>query len=227
MTEHVSPYNQRPVEVTTIAEATFADILDIGIGTLATRDATVIERIAEPSYLELQGDTALAVRAKHIRKPSEVAHFVKSHPAFGDLLDMHGELILQQRGGNGRHSSTAQVSSGNGFPLDAPPSSFQAAHTDENTSHEQRVTMSFTLFHASVAPWLWRLTPDAFIHDTRRHRAQPSVDVPLSPPGCVIMGENARVAENGKPRSVGHQVVSPRSAWEGRNVKRVRLLVTN
>ncbi|MCA9330641.1 hypothetical protein KC957_01215 [Candidatus Saccharibacteria bacterium] len=45
----------RPVEVTYVPEATFADILDMGVAELAVRDATVIERITEPGYEDFIG----------------------------------------------------------------------------------------------------------------------------------------------------------------------------
>lgn len=220
--------DQRPVDVTFVPEATFDDMLEMGIGSLATRDATVIERVTEPGHKEFVEEVTDAITSGVIKSPPEVAKFVKMHPQHTRITALHGALILQQREGGAGHISTTAVTSLVGIPPTKRGSNFQAPHVDENESHELRVTMSYMLYQASKLPWTWRITPNAFIHDTARRDAQPFVDVPLVPLGCVILGENSRRSDdNNRPRSAGHQVRSPRSAWKGTNVKRARLLVYN
>lgn len=222
--------NDRPVEVTYIPEATFADILDIGVAELAVRDATVIERITEPGYEDFLGDVSRFVTRRNWMR--RLAHertkrFVEHNPFHNRMMQLNEELF-QNVSGNGRKIFKSPVL---GYSLlGVHPEDWncrsQSPHTDVNSSGIPQATLNFTLYHASAEAWQWRLTPGVIRSPRSAHYEQPSVDVPLTPPGCVILGDNSRESEDlGLPCTVGHQVISPPSAWEGTKIQRVRELV--
>ncbi|TXG77408.1 hypothetical protein E6P97_01745 [Patescibacteria group bacterium] len=185
--------NDRPVEVTYIAEATFQDILDIGVGELAVRDATVIDRITEPGYDDFIDRMAVAGRAfsrriprayvtdslwdgatdrsTNLRRPAPYS-LVRSDEFFPRIEQMY-RLLRQSpwRESPGANLVVSMRDEGAQNPADRPTG--QQWHVDGNYSGRPRATLNFTLFNASRNPWLWRLTP------SRPPIDDPAVDVPL------------------------------------------------
>ena len=95
--------------------------------------------------------------------------------------------------------------------------STQDRHSDRNDRGISRATLNFTLYTASILPWIWRLTPSGTVERSW------AVDLPLEVGGCIILGDKARRGRFGY-QTVDHEVLSPPSSHRGDDVKRIRLL---
>ena len=231
--ETLSLDNNRPVEVTYIPEATFDDILDIGVAKLAVRDATVIERITERGYDEYLTRVAQSARTGWI--PATKTKSSLSKAIIKQAVALKSDTMSQRLIDwyeNFRHDRTGVVSNPmcdvsfeHGFSQSEKTKSFQKLHFDANMDNVPSATINATLFTASKRPWSWRLSvPGA--DENPAHGDE--VDVPLVAGGWVILGENARTSPlTSAPCTVAHEVISPESAWSGKNVKRARILLFN
>ena len=228
--------NNRPVEVTYIPEATFDDILDIGVAKLAVRDATVIERVTEPGYDEYLTRVARLARTSWepatLRYPNskrlgKQEKDLLNDPTMKELEEWYKILRRGVNGtGGGGRGPACSISFMHGLrQAEKELEHEQMQHFDENVSAHPRVVVNATLYTASRQGWSWRLSrprKELGIVDKK------AVDVPLIAGGMVILGENARQSfYEETPCTVAHEVMSPRSAWEGENVKRVRALLYN
>ena len=228
MTNFNESFAYKPVEVTTLEEAAFEDILDIGLVELARSDATVVGVITEPIYVEFKSEVEefLALHSKNnLTTSKSLAEAVAQLNSFKAIYRFYKELSNQ----NLKLSRLREVSSSTEFDRGYKPGynsrkNYHRPHRDFAVVGSMSVTINATLFLKNPdQKWSWGLHGDVMKHDSIKP-IEHDFKAPLQPGGWVLLGENSR-EDGGRSCSVVHEVLSPKSSWENSEPERARLLL--
>ena len=218
----VSFEHTQPLNAETITEASFAKLTDIGLEVLASRDATVIERLTLPGYEDFLGDLAVRADGCMVGQESEaLLREIQTNPVVSAIRAGYERLV----GGECfRHSIVAET----GFSpkqIRLPGHPTLRPHVDTNIKAQNRVTANLTLFTAEEG-WNWGLSSQTTMHERDMSSLEPEITVPLKTGGLVLMGEKARFNNLQKNCTPVHEVISPEASWNSGLVQRIRMVST-
>jgi hypothetical protein len=207
-----------------IPEASFDDLVQMGLEDLSVKDAVLVDRLIVPGYEEYLARISgyAEGRLNTFDLNEQLSEYFLNDP-FARVLEEEYMKLAE-----GKYS--VEFSSVIGYSHDeqverddAQQAHIDWAPRDSNNEAIPSVTSNLTLWTASGRDWRWGLSNQTAVDPEKRVFELPQTSVPLAVGGLVLLGESARVDHEGKPCTVLHEVVSPEASWSATEIQRIRV----